>query len=127
MKEKSELISMEISQNQNSPPQSKTQSNCDISHGNVCVMTHSFFSDVIRIACTPIEPKKYAEHLSASTPGDYKLIFSLRCDDPCKVKKQIKTYLHAKVYSRDFYQVSPKVAQKLLTQESLRIPASVFK
>jgi len=28
----------------------------EVSLGNVYVMTHSFFSDVIRIGCTPCDP-----------------------------------------------------------------------
>lgn len=32
-----------------------------ISQGNVYVMTHSFFSDVIRIGCTPENPPDYAK------------------------------------------------------------------
>jgi len=99
--------------------QVKTQ---EVSLGNVYVMTHSFFSDVVRIGCTPCDPQEYTKSLSAKTPGDYTLVYSLQCDNPCKVKKQISAYLNAKKYVDDFYQVPADIAQNLLKQETLRIP-----
>ena len=95
----------------------------DISQGNVYVMTHSFFSDVIRIGCTPENPQIYAKQLSKNTPGEYSLAFSLQCHNPCKVKKQIKSYLNAQEYVNEFYQVSPEVAEKLLRRKTLIIPS----
>ncbi len=94
----------------------------NIARGNVYVMTHSFFSDVIRIGCTPYDTTEYAKSLSANTPGEYTIIFTLECDNPCDIKKQIQTYLNAQKYVNEFYQVSPEVASKLLTRESLKIP-----
>jgi hypothetical protein len=99
----------------------KNDSN-DISYGNVYVMTHSFFSDVIKIGCTPTDPDEHAKTLSAKTPGNYKVVFSLQCANPCKVKKQIREYLNAKEYVNEFYQVPAEVAENLLKRESLRIP-----
>lgn len=96
--------------------------NNDVSYGNVYVMTHSFFSDVIKIGCTPLDPIAHAIALSARTPGDYKVVFSLECSNPCKIKKQIREYLNAKEYVNEFYQVSAEVAENLLTRENLRIP-----
>jgi len=95
----------------------------DVSQGNVYVMTHSFFSDVIRIGCTPEDTTVYAKQLSAKTPGEYSVAFSLQCHNPCKVKKQIREYLNAQEYVNEFYQVSPEVAEKLFKRETLRIPA----
>lgn len=94
----------------------------EVSFGHVYVMTHSFFSDVVRIGCTTEDPENYARALSAKTPGDYRLVFSLQCGNPCKVKKQIQTYLNTQVYVNDFYQVTIEVAERLLKRESLRIP-----
>jgi|TARA_R110001583_G_scaffold84101_3_gene221467 hypothetical protein len=85
-------------------------------------MTHSFFSDVIRIGCTIEDPKTYAKTLSKKTPGEYTLAFSLQCYNPCQVKKQIQTYLSAEEYVNEFYQVTTDVAERLLKRESLRIP-----
>ena len=48
-----------------------------VSYDNVYVMTHSFFSDVVRIGCTPTDPIEYAITLSAKTLGDYMAVFSL--------------------------------------------------
>jgi len=96
--------------------------NNDVSLGNVYVMTHSFFSDVIRIGCTPDDPNEYAKSLSAKTPGDYTLVYSLACSNPCKVKKQIREYLNAQEYVNEFYEVPSDVAAKLLKRETLRIP-----
>lgn len=96
--------------------------NSEVSLGNVYVMTHSFFSDVIRIGCTTEDPEIYATTLSKKTPGDYTLVFSLQCKNPCKVKSQIKTYLNAEEYVNEFYQVTAEVAENLLKRESLRIP-----
>jgi hypothetical protein len=97
-------------------------SDMTISTGYVYVMTHSFFSDVIRIGCTPDDPKKYAKLLSKKTPGEYSLVYSLACNNPCRVKKQIREYLNAKEYVNEFYQVSTEVAAKLLKRETLKIP-----
>jgi len=96
--------------------------NKEVSLGNVYVMTHSFFSDVIKIGCTTEDPEEYAKTLSKNTPGNYTLAFSLQCDNPCKVKSQIKEYLNAQEYVNEFYQVTPEVAANLLKRESLRIP-----
>lgn len=93
-----------------------------ISQGNVYVMTHSFFSDVIRIGCTPENPPDYAKKISANSPGEYTLVFSLACANPCDVQKQVRLYLNAQKYVNEFYQVSPEIAAKLLTRETLRIP-----
>jgi len=93
-----------------------------VSTGNVYVMTHSFFSDVIRIGCTPDDPNEYAKSLSKNSPGDYTLVFSSACSNPCEIKKQIRKYLNAKEYVNEFYQVSPSVAKKLLKREVLKIP-----
>jgi hypothetical protein len=90
--------------------------------GNVYVMTHSFFSDVVRIGCTPDDPQEYAKSLSAKTIGDYHVVFSLLCSNPCKVKNQIKKHLNAQKYAAEFYQVPPDFAGKLLRREALKIP-----
>lgn len=96
--------------------------NSEASLGNVFIMTHSFFSDVIRIGCTTENPETYATMLSKKTPGKYSLVFALQCENPCQVKKQIKTYLNAQEYVDEFYQVTAEVAESLLKRESLRIP-----
>lgn len=96
--------------------------NCETTLGNVFVMTHSFFSDVIRIGCTTEDPETYAMTLSKKTPGNYTLVFSLECENPCLVKKQIKTYLNAQKYADEFYQVTTEAVKSLLKRETLRIP-----
>jgi hypothetical protein len=100
----------------------KHLANDTISTGNVYVMSHSFFSDVVRIGCTPNDPNQYAKELSANTPGDYSVAFSLACNNPCQVKKQIREYLNAQAYVNEFYQVPAEVAEKLLRREALKIP-----
>lgn len=94
----------------------------DISLGYVYVMTHSLFSDVVKIGSTPEDPKEYAKSLSAKTIGEYHVAFSLQCSNPYKVKKQIKEYLSAQEYVSEFYQVSPEFVGKLLRREILKIP-----
>ena len=98
------------------------QANNEVALGHVYVMTHSFFSDVIRIGCTPDDPNNYAHSLSAQSPGTYNLIFSLKCEKPCQVKSKIRQYLNAQKYVNEFYQVPPEVAKTLLTRETFRIP-----
>ena len=93
-----------------------------VSTGYVYVMSHSFFTDVIRIGCTPDDPMAYAKYLSQKSPGEYSLVFSLKCSKPCKVKKQIRKYLNSKEYVNEFYQVSAEIAAKLLKRETLKIP-----
>lgn len=101
--------------------QSKT-TKANISKGNVYVMTHSLFNDVIKIGCTPEDPQAYAQTLSKSMPGEYAVVFSQQCNNPCKVKKQIREHLNAQEYVNEFYQVSAEVATKLLKRETLKIP-----
>ena len=101
----------------------ETTTTTDVTLGNVYVMTHSFFSDVVKIGCTTEEPEEYAKALSAKTIGEYSVAYSLQCNNPCKVKKQIKKYLDAQEYVNEFYQVSPDVAKKLLKRETLVIPS----
>lgn len=95
----------------------------DLSLGHVYVMTHSLFSDVVTIGCTPEDPKEYAKSLSAKTIGEYSVAFSLKCSNPCKVTKQIKVYLNAEKYVNEFYQVSAEMAGRLLRRETLIIPS----
>ncbi len=90
--------------------------------GNVYVMTHSIFSDVVRIGCTPEDPEHYAKQLSENTPGDYTLVFSIQCANPCQIKQQIRDYLNAEKYVNEFYQVPPATVKKLLQREALKIP-----
>jgi hypothetical protein len=97
----------------------------DITTGSVYIMTHSFFSDVIRIDCTPDIPQKSAKRLSANSPGEYTIVFSLVCKNPCDIKKKIESYLIAQKYINEFYQVSPDVASKLLLRETLKIPTLI--
>jgi len=94
----------------------------EVSVGNVYVMTHSLFSNVIRIGCTPKDPQTYTDTLSANSPGQYTLVYAKQCSNPCQVKKQIREYLNAQVYVNEFYEVPADVAAKLLTRETLRIP-----
>ncbi|MGB1261636.1 MAG: GIY-YIG nuclease family protein [Cognaticolwellia sp.] len=96
--------------------------NQGLAYGNVYVMTHSFFSDVVKIGCTPLDPVEHAIALSAKTPGEYTLKFSLKCTNPCQVKKQISKALNAKAYVNEFYQVPIDVAENILKRETLRIP-----
>ncbi len=94
--------------------------------GNVYVMKHSFFSDVVRIGSTAENPDGYARSLSAKTIGEYSVAFSLQCNDPDKLEKQIHHYLHEKKYTKEFYQVPCEVAIKLLKREILRIPHLIY-
>ncbi|MBA6347302.1 GIY-YIG nuclease family protein [Colwellia sp. BRX8-9] len=94
----------------------------NVSFGNVYIMTHSIFSNVIRIGCTSCNTEEYAKSLSKKSPGHYQLFFSLACENPCKVKKQIRPYFDAKKYVNEFYEVSPEIARNLLKREVLKIP-----
>ncbi len=98
------------------------KNNADISTGNVYVMSHSLFSNVIRIGCTPEDPLDYAKSLSATTPGTYTLVYALQCKNPCQVRQQIREYLQAKKYVNEFYEITAEVAEKLVKRETLRIP-----
>jgi len=87
-------------------------------------MTHSIFTDVIKIGCTDGDAKKYAKSLSAKVPGYYELFFSLACDNSYQIEKQLKAYFNANKYVNEFYQVDPEIAKKLLKREALKIPLS---
>ncbi len=102
----------------------KDTSDGTVSVGNVYVMTHTLFSDVIRIGCTSNAPTEHAKALSVNTPGDYTVVFSLECNNPCSIEKKIKEYLNAQEYINEFYQVSPQIVEKMMKRETLRIPIS---
>jgi hypothetical protein len=92
------------------------------SFGNVYIMTHSLFSNVIRIGCTTSDTEEYAKSLSAKSPGHYQLYFSLPCENPCQVKKQLRKHFDAKQYVNEFYEVSPEIAKSALKRELMKIP-----
>lgn len=94
------------------------------SEGNVYIMKHSFFSDVIRIGCTPENPIKYAKELSQKSPGEYLVSYAVYCSNPCEVKKRLKAYLESYKCINDFYEVSADIAMKYLQRESMKIPSS---
>lgn len=94
-----------------------------VSFGNVYIMTHSIFSNMIRIGCTPCDTKDYAESLSEKSPGHYDLFYSLPCNNPCQVKKQMSEYFSKNNYINEFYEVSPQAAKSILTREVMRIPS----
>lgn len=62
----------------------------EVAFGNVYVMSHSFFSDVIKIGCTPLAPIEHAFNLSQKNPGDYRVVFSLQCKNPCQIKNKFE-------------------------------------
>jgi len=94
----------------------------NVSFGNVYIMTHSIFSNVIRIGCTLSDTVEYAKSLSAKSPGHYDVFFSLACDTPCKVKKQLREHFDAKKYVNEFYDISPETAKSILQREAMKIP-----
>lgn len=96
--------------------------NSPITTGNVCVLTHSFFSDVVRIGCTATDPDEYAKALSAKSPGEYTVVYALACQNPSSINKQVQQYLTSKKYIDEFYQTSVDVAAKLLKRTTLNIP-----
>jgi hypothetical protein len=98
------------------------QQDKDFVIGNVFIMTHSFFSDVVRIDCTSEDPQEYVRLLSATSPGDYTIVFSLHCDNPYTIKNRIQGYLHSQKSAKEFYQVSAQLAERLLKREVLVIP-----
>jgi len=94
----------------------------NVAFGNVYIMTHSIFSNVIKIGCTTDDTEEYAKSLSAKGPGDYKLYFSLACDNPCLIKKKLREHFIAEQYVNEFYEVSPEIAKNVLKRELMKIP-----
>lgn len=94
----------------------------NVAFGNVYIMTHSIFSNVIKIGCTPDDTEEYAKSLSAKGPGDYKLYFSSPCNNPCQIKKQLRKHFYAEQYVNEFYEVSPEIAKSVLKRELMKIP-----
>ena len=83
----------------------------NVAFGNVYIMTHSIFSGVIKIGCTTSDSEEYTKLLSAKSPGHFELYFSVPCDNPCQIKKQLREHFHAKQYVNEFYEVSPETAK----------------
>ncbi len=92
-------------------------------HGHVYVMTHSIFSDVVRIGCTPEDTEQYAKNLSLNTPGEYHIAYSSPCESPCEVKQRVRESLQNKIYMNEFYEVSVDEAKSMVQREVMRIPS----
>lgn len=92
-----------------------------VTFGNVYIMTHSIFSDVIKIGCTAADIEEYTQSLSMKSPGFYKLFFTLACENACQVSQQLRKYFDAHQYVNEFYQMSPEIAKRVLKREVLKI------
>ena len=92
--------------------------------GNVYIMTHSIFSNVIRIGCTPTNTEEYTKSLSTQSPGEYALFYSLACDNPCQIKQKIRNLFSANQYVDEFYEVPPEKAKNILKREVMKIPVT---
>lgn len=71
-------------------------------------MTHPIFLNVIKIGCTTGDIEEYAKLLSAKSPGHYKLYFSLPCDNPGQIKKQIRKHFNNRLHNKLLLDVSRK-------------------
>ena len=60
------------------------------------------------------DTEEYTKSLSAKSPGQYQLFFSLSCENPCQVKKQVRQHFNAEQYVNEFYEVSPETAKNIL-------------
>lgn len=98
--------------------------NNHVPYGNVYIMTHSIFSNVVKIGCTPTDTEEYAKSLSAQSPGEYALFYSLACDNPCQIKQKIRNLFSANQYINEFYEVSPEKAKNILNREIMKIPVN---
>ena len=95
----------------------------DISSGYICIMTHSFFSDVILIVSSMEMPERIAENFSKKTPGEYSVAFSQFCERPDEIKRKVEASLNGIECVQGFYDASPAQAIKLIQRELMRIPA----
>lgn len=92
-----------------------------LSKGNICIMTHSFFSNVIRIVSTQEPPKNFAKYLSDKSPGEYQVFFSLYCEHPNNVKDIVQKSLTPIECVKEFYDATPEQAVKLIKRETMKI------
>ena len=97
--------------------------NLEVPIGNVYIMSHSLFSNIVRIGCTPANIEEYAKLLSAQSPGDYHIIYSSSCDNPCTVKNRIRHSLRENIYMNEFYELSTSKAITVVKREIMRIPS----
>jgi len=91
--------------------------------GNVFILQHSFFQNVVQFGCTSKDPNLIATKLTKQTrmPGEFSVISSLFCDEPCEVKKRVTNALKLAHYVEEFYEISPEAAFKVIQREILRI------
>ncbi len=104
--------------------QNSLQDNANRANGYVYVMAHSLFSDVVKIGSTDHEPHRYAQTLSETVPGHYKVEFAQQCNNPYKIQQQVRDYLKANACVNEFYEVPAQVATNLIKREMLRIPVT---
>lgn len=105
-------------------PASETSSfDNQMTHGNICVLNHSFFSDVIRIECTQDTPKHKADELSKKSPGEYNVVYHTHCHNPAQIKENVQKHLTYIQCVNDFFEASPEQVIQLIKRETMRIPA----
>lgn len=99
-----------------------------IKRGNVFILQHSFFKNVLQFGCSSQSPKFFADKLSDNSrmPGKFSVIGSLYCDEPCEVKERVIDSLKSAHYVENFYEISVEVAVKAIRREILRIPISTM-
>ena len=97
--------------------------NLEVPTGNVYIMSHSLFANIVRIGCTPKNIEEYAKLLSAQSPGDYHIIYSSSCDNPCSVKNRIRHSLSKNICMNEFYELSACEAITAVKREIMRIPS----
>jgi T5orf172 domain len=91
--------------------------------GYIYVMTHSIFSDVVKVGSTVEEPHEYAQKLSQKVPGQYHLKFAQQCNNPKNIENIIRNYLHKNACTTEFFEVPEQYAVNLIKREVLRIPS----
>jgi len=95
-----------------------------IKEGNVFILQHTLFDNVLKFGCTHRNPDDVAEELSSkvSMPGKFSVISAIRCVNPCKVKEKVVEIFKSSRYIDDFYEVPVDTALSIVKRESMRIP-----
>ena len=95
-----------------------------IKQGNVFILQHTLFDNVVRFGCSKMCADEFAKDLSSKTkiPGKFIVYSSIYCQEPCFVKDRVVNALESNKYVNEFYEIQPEQALNIVKRETLRIP-----
>ena len=95
-----------------------------IKEGNVFILQHTTFQNVVRFGCSEMHAEEFADQLNNKTriPGKFIVYSSIYCEQPCSIKDRVTDALRNNQYVDEFYQITAESALNIVKRETMRIP-----